>query len=97
MAAKSKKLVDEALSNIRSDRDLANQFIEDVKTRIVADKALPEHVGQVLAKYLEVLQKSNEQLVKVATLVDKNEPKEEDQDLTKEEIKELMRKAKEEE
>jgi len=93
---KSKDLVDEAITNIRSDRDLANQFIEDVKSRIMEDKAMPEHVGQVLAKYLETLQRSNEQLVKVAALIDKNEPKEEDEELSKEEIKKLMKRAKEE-
>ena len=96
MAAKSKKLVEEAIVNIRGDRDLANQFIEDIKSRIANNIIVPENVGQVLAKYLETLQRSNEQLVKIATLLDKSEPKEEEEDLTKEEIRELIEKAKSE-
>ena len=96
MALKSKNLVEEAIDNIRSDRSLANQFIEDVKERIIDDKALPENVGQVLAKYLETLQRSNEQLVKVAALLDKKEPKEDEEDFTKEELRDLMNKAKKE-
>tara|TARA_R100000458_G_C8112520_1_gene134728 strand:- start:126 stop:419 length:294 start_codon:yes stop_codon:yes gene_type:complete len=68
---KVENYLDEAISNIRSDRSLALTLLTDILEKI----ELPEShksLGQVAAKYLETLQRSNEQLVKITALMQKS-------------------------
>ena len=65
------KLVEEVIENIREDRNLGRELIEEIREKIEADKVRPENVGQTLGKYLDVMQKSNEQLVKLTTSLSK--------------------------
>jgi hypothetical protein len=62
-------LIDESLDNIRQDRAMASTLLVDLVTHIKGNKHEHKETGQVAAKYLETLQRSNEQLVKLNTLL----------------------------
>ena len=64
--------VDEAISNIRDDRALASKLLIQLMNDIAADSTKHERNGLVAAKYLETLQRSNEQLVKISSLLQKD-------------------------
>ena len=59
------KLVDEALDNIRGDRKLAREFLNEIATQIAVDPQSNRSLSPVAAKHIETLQRSNEQLVKI--------------------------------
>ena len=65
------EFIAETTTNIREDRAMAKSLlmetINDMKITDTARHAL----GPIAAKYIENLQRSNEQLVKLATLVQK--------------------------
>ena len=67
------KYLQESIENIRSDRDVTNSLLKDVMIYLSGDETRHEKVGQVAAKYLETLQRSNEQLVKVVGLLHKRQ------------------------
>ena len=64
----------EAVDNIRADRGKAKEFLEQLEELVLEsdDTYNLKQLGLVAAKYLETLQRSNEQLVKVAALLQKN-------------------------
>ena len=65
--------ITEAIENIRSDRALIMSLLTGLMVYIKADDHRDESVGPIAAKYVETLQRSNEQLVKVSTLIEKKE------------------------
>lgn len=67
----SKKYFDEAIKNIRDDRAVTSKLLMDIVQYIGNDNEKHRDVGVVVAKYLETLQRSNEQLVKLVTLIEK--------------------------
>ena len=69
----SQDFVEEAADNIRRDRALASTLLIELMKILKADETKHQHSGPVAAKYLETLQRSNEQLVKLASLVSKKE------------------------
>ena len=71
------KYIDEAIKNIRNDRDVTRRLIDDVMDYLSKSDERHREVGITAAKYVETLQRSNEQLVKVATLLQKKETKQE--------------------
>jgi hypothetical protein len=85
MSNKLDDLLDEALDNIRSDRDLAREFLNEIATVISADSEQNKYLSPVAAKHIETMQRSNEQLVKIIglkqkTAVESLELSEEDKD-----------------
>lgn len=82
------QLIDLAIQNIQSDRESASELLQDVAEYIGQQKDRYSSAGMVAAKYLETLQRSNEQLVKLISLMKKND---EDKygDLNKEDKEEL--------
>lgn len=66
-------LAEEAIENIRSDRQRTEELLKDLTKYIATDEHRHKEVGIVAAKYVETLQRSNEQLVKLATLQKKGE------------------------
>ena len=87
-------LVEESIDNIRNDRAMASMLLIELAKHIKVDDSRHQYSGPVAAKYLETLQRSNEQLVKVSNLLLKKnstvvgltkEDKEEIYDLIKEE------------
>ncbi len=65
-------LVDEALENIRNDRKAAREFLNEIANMIANNTEENRHLSPVAAKHIETLQRSNEQLVKLIGLKQKN-------------------------
>jgi nitrous oxide reductase len=71
---KSKEeLIQQAINNINEDRAAAQELLEDVAQYIGQQQDRYATSGMVAAKYLETLQRSNEQLVKLIGLMKKSD------------------------
>ena len=73
MTKKVDKYIEEAIINIREDRKITRELLDDAVKWLVKDEARHKEIGIVLSKYVETLQRSNEQLVKVVNLMNKKE------------------------
>jgi len=60
-----------ALNNIEEDRATTKELLQDLMKYLGAAEERHREVGPVAAKYVETLQRSNEQLVKIAALMQK--------------------------
>lgn len=92
----SEELITEALQNIREDRQETADLLKELKTEIQSGETTHSKSGVVAAKYLETLQRSNEQMVKIAGIINKNQEKKVDISLSsdeKENIFEAIREA----
>ena len=69
----SREFVEEAIENIKNDRALAMDLLVHLTGYMKASEERHQSCGVVAAKYLETLQRSNEQLVKLASLLNKKE------------------------
>ena len=69
----SQEFVEEAIKNIRDDRAMASTLLIELMKVLKTDETKHQYSGPVAAKYLETLQRSNEQLVKLASLLNKKE------------------------
>jgi len=65
----------EAVDNIENDRKITRELLDDVVRYLSKDEARHREVGLTASKYVETLQRSNEQLVKIAALIQKNQSK----------------------
>ena len=65
-------LMDEALTNIRNDRKVAREFLNEIATQTASDGEQNKYLSPVAAKHIETMQRSNEQLVKLISLKQKN-------------------------
>jgi len=91
LSEKLEKYIIEAVDNIRNDRDLTKRLLDDVMVYLSKDEQRHREVGITAAKYVETLQRSNEQLVKISTLLQKKESKNEGlSDIDKREIFDLL-------
>ena len=71
--SKLKNYIDQVTNNVTEDRAAIKSLLVNlIKYMSVSDDRHKE-VGLIAAKYLETLQRSNEQLVKVAALIQKHE------------------------
>ena len=61
-------LFNEALDNIRNDRKLAREFLNEIANEISSDSEQNKYLSPVAAKHIETMQRSNEQLVKIIGL-----------------------------
>ena len=68
---KTDNYLGEAIENIRKDREITKDLLNDLIVYLSKDEARHTEVGTVAAKYVETLQRSNEQLVKLVTLLEK--------------------------
>ena len=66
-------LIEEALGNIRNDRKVAREFLNEVANQIANDPEQNKYLSPVAAKHVETLQRSNEQLVKIIALTQKGQ------------------------
>lgn len=71
--SKTDRYINKAISNIEKDREVTTELLNDVMSYIGTDRSKHAEVGHVTAKYIESLQRSNEQLVKLVTLMAKKE------------------------
>lgn len=69
---KIKKYLEEAIDNIREDRKKADSLLKDIAAYIGQSQERHREVGLTAAKYLETLQRSNEQLVKITDILKKS-------------------------
>lgn len=67
------KYIKKVITNIEEDREVTNELLKDVMGYIGKDPSNHASVGHVAAKYVESLQRSNEQLVKLVTLMAKKQ------------------------
>ena len=67
------EFIEEALENIRHDRAITKGLLTDLLIYIKKGQDNHGEVGTVAAKYVETLQRSNEQLVKLTGLLTKKE------------------------
>lgn len=83
----SKEKIQQAIDNINKDREVTQQQLSSVLKLIEKDTSRYESLGTIVAKYLESLQRSNEQLVKCAAILAKKESGEtEDTNMSIEEL-----------
>ena len=86
--------IEETIRNIRSDRAITTTLLLELMEYIKRDEDRKESVGAIAAKYVETLQRSNEQLVKVSALIQKKSTvTEELSKEDKEEIFDLIKEA----
>mgnify|MGYP003344417360 CR=1 FL=1 len=72
------KLLHEAITNLRADREVTTDLLYELRDDIVNNKTNHTAAGQTAAKYVETLQRSNEQLVKIISMLEKKEQKSSD-------------------
>ena len=85
-----KDLISEATRNVKEDRAATKTLLMSLMKYMQVGDDRHREVGIVPAKYLETLQRSNEQLVKIATLVHKKTTSKEDTSISDEERDELF-------
>ena len=64
-------LINEALDNIRNDRKAAREFLNEIANQIAIDPEQNKYLSPVAAKHVETMQRSNEQLVKLINIKQK--------------------------
>jgi hypothetical protein len=65
--------IQEATRNIREDRALAKSLLVDAMNDMKMSDAARKELGSIAAKYVENLQRSNEQMVKLSALLQKQQ------------------------
>ena len=63
--------IQEAIANIRDDRDITSTLLTQVFAEITNGAETHKDLGLIAAKYVETLQRSNEQLVKLTSIMAK--------------------------
>jgi hypothetical protein len=76
MAKEVDQILAEAINNIRKDRDVTKRLLDDVMIYLSKSEERHREVGITAAKYVETLQRSNEQLVKISSLLKRAEKQE---------------------
>ena len=71
--SKLEKYIEEVIKNIRDDREITRELLDDAVKYLSKDESRHRDVGLIIAKYVETLQRSNEQLVKVSGILSKRE------------------------
>lgn len=68
------ELIEKSIQNIEEDRGATNKLLTDLLIYMAkTGDSAHQTVGHVAAQYVETLQRSNEQLVKIAALMQKQE------------------------
>tara|TARA_R110000824_G_scaffold50219_5_gene140458 strand:+ start:6439 stop:6732 length:294 start_codon:yes stop_codon:yes gene_type:complete len=84
--------IEETVRNIRDDRAITKSLLTDLLVFIKESNRNHKEVGHVAAKYVETLQRSNEQLVKIAAMLQKTSSADENlSQRDKEEIYDLIK------
>jgi len=90
--------LEKAIKNIEDDRDVTRRLLDDIMIYLSKDEERHQSVGLTAAKYVETLQRSNEQLVKISALIQKKQAHNHTlNDIDKEEIFDLIQGVKENE
>ena len=95
---KLEKKIDDALKNINNDRAVTTSLLNDLMEYMKKSTSTHAEVGPVAAKYVETLQRSNEQLVKLVGIMNKNVKPETGLSMRdKEELFDLIKESKDDE
>ena len=67
--------IEESIKNIRNDRAVTNTLLTDLLLEMKKASDLENHkqLGLIASKYVETLQRSNEQLVKITAILNKRQ------------------------
>jgi len=65
--------IQEATRNVREDRALAKSLLMDAMKDMKMSDGARKELGSIAAKYVENLQRSNEQMVKLSALLQKQQ------------------------
>ena len=84
------QLINEATVNVKEDRAATKLLLTNLMRYMSETDDRHKEVGLVAAKYLETLQRSNEQLVKIATLVHRKSNSFENQNISASEKEDLF-------
>lgn len=68
---KLEEFILKSIENIREDRAVTKTLLTNLMKYMVVSEDRHKEVGMIAAKYVETLQRSNEQLVKLTSLVQK--------------------------
>jgi len=85
--------IQDAIENIKNDRAITANLLSDLVIEIKKMQSTADthkDLGQIAAKYVETLQRSNEQLVKITALLHKQASKQEDISLSNKDKDELF-------
>jgi len=74
--SKVDKHIEEIIKNINDDREITRELLDDAIKYLAKDESRHRDIGLVMAKYVETPQRSNEQLVKIVTLLQKKQNEE---------------------
>ena len=66
-------LLEQAIENIKNDRQVTETLLENLESYLKRSPERYADSGTTAAKFVETLQRSNEQLVKIAALVHKKD------------------------
>lgn len=83
----SEKLADfieKSVENIYLDRHIAYKFLKELEGGVLPANKTQEWVHSVAAKYIETMQRSNEQLVKITAIISRKIELEESSDISEE-------------
>mgnify|MGYP003627102118 CR=1 FL=1 len=83
-------LIDQALENINNDRQETEILLAELKEYLSVSKERYADSGAVAAKFVETLQRSNEQLVKLAGIMYKKEAVKDELSLSEEDRNQLF-------
>ena len=93
--------LDEAITNIRSDRAITSALLTDLVQEMKSSGSsltVNQQCGLIASKYVETLQRSNEQLVKISAILQKKSSANEGlSSIEKEEIFDLIKNSEESE
>ena len=73
MSKKVDKILEDAIENIKDDRQITRELLDDAIKWLSKDEARHQTIGITLSKYVETLQRSNDQLVRIAGIMSKHE------------------------
>jgi hypothetical protein len=65
--------LEEAVDNVRRDRGVVNSLLVDLIIYMKKDTSAHKDCGLIASKYVETLQRSNEQLVKITNILYKKD------------------------
>lgn len=83
-------LIGQALDNINADRQVTEVLLSELQEYMSVSKERYADSGTTAAKFVETLQRSNEQLVKLATLLHRRESTQTSTELSDDDKQELF-------
>jgi len=89
--SKLEKFIEEIVNNVRKDREITKRLLDDAIVYLSKDEERHREIGIIVAKYVETLQRSNDQLVKISAIVQRRESKNTDlSDIDKQELFDII-------